>query len=90
MLECGRMERLPLSLRLDSKTMEIMDRLCEQNEMERTTFMQFAILGVLDYAAELGVLPPIPGESVLEEPGEQGAGACEVSLGCVDGEVRHG
>lgn len=37
--------------------MEIMDRLCELNGMERTTFMQFAIMGMLDYMAELRLLP---------------------------------
>ena len=36
--------------------MEIMDRLCEQNDMERTTFMQFAIMGMLDYMSELGMM----------------------------------
>ena len=51
------MERLPISLRMDSRTMEIMDRLCEQNDMERTTFMQFAIMGMLDYMSELGMMP---------------------------------
>lgn len=47
--------------------MEIMDRLCEQNDMERTTFMQFAIMGMLDYMEEPGALPEVTGD---DEPRE--------------------
>lgn len=52
------MERQTISLRIEAKELKRVDELCAGNCMERTTFINFAIESMLDYAERCGVLTP--------------------------------
>lgn len=52
------MERQTISLRIEAKELNRVDELCADNCMERTTFINFAIESMLDYAERCGVVTP--------------------------------
>ena len=52
------MERQTISLRIEAKELKRVDELCAGNCMERTTFINFAIESMLDYAERCGVVTP--------------------------------